>query len=323
MNFRRLRLFGAQTRVSVPRRPGVSGSDTSPCETEQRQCGTDTLVCVLATLLFFALASSAHAVDTVRIAPIINAPVGTAIHGSAELQVSGTSTVRDVDGKELSNKRISSMDREEYVDTTLSRDAAGIHSKRIYGRVLHGDENGSEFTPMNGRTLLFAVKGKAVEVTSGDGKPLLEDERDGLIELVQRSLRVEANNLCIANFPLAVGASWSVPVAQLADCYDSLGHAVKTIPARATLRSLEQRNGHPLATIELSFVRTVDRIGALVFDTPADEAVTSTIEITVDIPARWTRASTTTLSGVTHPKGLDAPSLTTALRATELLTSAP
>jgi hypothetical protein len=270
-----------------------------------------------------AIASSAYAVDTVRIAPVINPAVGTAVHGAAELQVSGTSIVLDLDGKELSNKRISSMDREEYVDTTLSRDAAGTRSKRIYGRVLHGDENGSEFTPMNGRTLLFAIKGKTIEVTSGDGKPLLEDERVGLSELVQRSLRVEANNLCVANFPLTVGASWTVPVTQLADCYDSLGHPVKTIPGRATLRSLEQRSGHKVATIEFSFVRTVDRIGALVFDAPADEAVTSTIEITVDIPARWTRVSTTTLSGVTHPKGPDAPSLTTALRATETLTSEP
>jgi hypothetical protein len=275
------------------------------------------------TLLLMAIASSAYAVDTVRIAPVINPAVGTAVHGAAELQVSGTSIVLDLDGKELSNKRISSMDREEYVDTTLSRDAAGTRSKRIYGRVLHGDENGSEFTPMNGRTLLFAVKGKTIEVTSGDGKPLLEDERVGLTELVQRSLRVEANNLCVANFPLTVGASWTVPVTQLADCYDSLGHPVKTIPGRATLRSLEQRSGHKVATIEFSFVRTVDRIGALVFDAPADEAVTSTIEITVDIPARWTRVSTTTLSGVTHPKGPDAPSLTTALRATETLTSEP
>lgn len=273
--------------------------------------------------LLLALASTAFAVDTVRIAPVINPPTGTAVHGSAELEVSGTSIVRAVDGKELSSKRISQMDREEYVDTTTSRDATGTRSRRVYGRVLHGDENGSEFTPMNGRTLNFVVKGKNIDVSSGDGKPLLDDERVGLTELVQRSLRVEATNLCVATFPLAAGVSWSVPVAQLADCYDSLGHAVKTIPGRATLRSIEQRNGHPVATIELSFVRVVDRIGALIFDTPADAAVTSTLEVTVDIPAKWRRVTTTTLSGVTHPKGPDAPSLTTALRATETLTSAP
>ena len=92
---------------------------------------------------------------------------------------------------------------------------------------------------------------------------------------------------------------------------------------RATLRALEPRNGHRVAIIELSFVRSVDRIGALIFDAPADAAVTSTIEITVGIPARWSRVTTTTLSGVTHPKGPDAPSLTTALRAMETLTSAP
>jgi len=269
------------------------------------------------------VATSAFAVDTVRIAPIINPPAGTAVHGSAELEVSGTSTVRGVDGKELSTKRISQMDREEYVDTTTSKDAAGTKSKRVYGRVLHGDETGSEFTPMNGRTLNFVVKGKTIDVTSGDGKPLLEDEKAGLIELVQRSLRVEANNLCIATFPLAAGASWNVPIAQLADCYDSLGHSVKTIPGRATLRSIEQRNGHPVATIEFSFVRMVDRIGALVFDAPTDAAVTSTLEVTIDMPARWTRVTTTTLAGVTHPKGPDAPSLTTSIRATETLTSAP
>jgi len=275
--------------------------------------------CTLSIL--FAL--PALAVDTVRINPVINPPAGTAVHGSAELEVSGTSTVRGVDGKELSTKRISQMDREEYVDTTTSRDAAGTRSKRVYGRVLHGDENGSEFTAMNGRTLLFAIKGKNIEVTSGDGKPLLEDEKAGLTELVQRSLRVEANNLCIATFPLAAGASWNVPVAQLADCYDSLGHSIKTIPGRATLRSIEQRNGHPVATIEFSFIRMVDRIGALVFDAPADAAVTSTLEVTIDMPARWKRVTTTTLSGVTHPKGPDAPSLTTSIRATETLTSAP
>jgi hypothetical protein len=269
------------------------------------------------------IASSAFAVDTVRIAPIINPPVGTTVHGAAELQISGTSVVRGVDGKELSNKRISQMDREEYTDTTTSRDAAGIHSRRVYGRVLHGDENSSEFGAMNGRTLQFVVKGKTIDVTSGDGKPLDDDERIGLVELAQRSLRVEASNLCIANFPLAVGASWNVPAAQLADCYDSLGHAVKTIPGRATLRAIEPRGGHSVAVIELSFVRTVDRIGALVFDTPADAAVTSTIEVTIDIPARWTRVTMTTLSGVTHPKGPDAPSLTTEVRAKEMLTSAP
>ncbi|MBV8547664.1 MAG: hypothetical protein JO093_11520 [Acidobacteria bacterium] len=277
-------------------------------------------VLMLGSMLF---AASALAVETVRINPAINPPAGTTIHGSAELEVSGTSVVRGVDGKELSTKRISQMDREEYVDTTISRDAVTTKSKRIYGRVLHGDETGSEFTPMNGRTLNFVIKGKSIEVTSGDGKPLLEDERVGLTELVQRSLRVEANNLCIASFPLAVGASWNIPAAQLADCYDSLGHAVKTIPGRATLRALEPRNGHRVAVIEVSFVRSVDRIGALVFDVPADAAVTSTIEVTVDIPARWSRVTTTTLSGVTHPKGPDAPSLTTALRATETLTSAP
>jgi hypothetical protein len=273
--------------------------------------------------LLSAAASAALGVETVRINPAINPPAGTAIRGSAELEVSGTSVVRALDGKELSIKRISQMDREEYVDTTLSRTAAATKSKRVYGRVLHGDESGSEFTAMNGRTLLFNIKGKSIEVTSGDGKPLLEDEKTGLTELVQRSLRVEANNLCIATFPLTVGASWNVPASQLADCYDSLGHAVKTIPGRATLRALEARSGHRVAVIELSFVRSVDRIGALVFDAPADAAVTSTIEVAVDTPARWSRVTTTTISGVTHPKGPDAPSLTTALRATETLTSAP
>jgi hypothetical protein len=287
---------------------------------EQSRCGTDTLVCAALLLL---LASSAVAGETVRIAPIINPPAGTTVHGAAELEISGTSTVRGVDGKELSTKRISQMDREEYTDTTLTRDAAGVHSKRVYGRVLHGDDSGSAFGPMNGRTLEFVVKGKKIDVTSGDGKPLDEDEKGGLVELVERSLRVEASNLCIANFPLIVGASWTVPVAQLTDCYDSLGHAVKTIPARATLRSIEQHAGHPVATIELSFVRSVDRIGALIFDTPADAAVTSTIKVTVDIPARWSRSTITTLSGVTHPKGPDAPSLVTQIRATESLTSEP
>ncbi|HEX9460747.1 MAG TPA: hypothetical protein VGA84_16480 [Thermoanaerobaculia bacterium] len=295
---------------------------------KQDRCGTDTLVCagrsrILLVTALLGLASSAFAVDTVRIAPIINPPVGMAVHGAAELQISGTSIVRAVDGKEISNKRISQMDREEYTDTTLTRDAAGVHSRRVYGRVLHGDENSSEFGAMNGRTLQFVVKGKNIDVTSGDGKPLDDDERMGLIELAQRSLRVEATNLCIVNYPLVVGASWSVPAAQLADCYDSLGHGVKTIPARATLRAIEQRAGHPVAIIELSFVRTVDRIGALIFDTPADAAVTSTIEVTLDIPARWNRVTVTTLSGITHPKGPDAPSLTTEVRAREMLTSAP
>jgi hypothetical protein len=270
------------------------------------------------------LASSAFAVDTVRIAPIINPAVGMAVHGAAELQISGTSIVRGVDGKELSNKRISQMDREEYTDTTSTRDAAGVHSRRVYGRVLHGDENSSEFGAMNGRTLQFVVKGRTtIDVTSGDGKALDDDERLGLVELAQRSLRVEATNLCIATYPLAVGASWTVPAAQLADCYDSLGHGVKTIPARATLRTIEQRAGHPVAIIELSFVRSVDRIGALVFDTPADAAVTSTIEVTLDVPARWSRVTVTTLTGITHPKGPDAPSLTTEVRAREMLTSEP
>ncbi|MGH9423207.1 MAG: hypothetical protein ACRD3J_24745, partial [Thermoanaerobaculia bacterium] len=63
--------------------------------------------------LLMAIAAPALAVDTVRIAPVINPLPGTAVHGAAELQVSGTSTVRGVDGKELSSKRISQMDREE------------------------------------------------------------------------------------------------------------------------------------------------------------------------------------------------------------------
>jgi hypothetical protein len=274
-------------------------------------------------VLLLALGSPAFAVETVRITPIINPPAGMTVHGAAELGITGSSTIRDVDGKELKTKKISSMDREEYTDTTLIRDAGGVHSRRVYGRVLHGDDSGSEFGPMNGRTLQFVVKGKSIEVTPGDGKPLDDDERGGLVELVERSLRVESNNLCIASFPLAVGASWTVPVAQLADCYDSLGHSVKTIPGRATLRAIEERAGHSVAVIDLSFVRSVDRIGALIFDKPADAAVTSTIEVTIDIPARWTRVTITTLSGVTHPKGSDAPSVVTEVRATESLTSAP
>ena len=50
--------------------------------------------------LLIAIASSALAVDTVRIVPVINPPPGTSVHGAAELQVSGTSTVRDLDGKD-------------------------------------------------------------------------------------------------------------------------------------------------------------------------------------------------------------------------------
>ena len=295
-----------------------------PVPDNPKLCGTDTLVCafrsIAAALLF---ATSAFAVDTVRIAPVINPAVGSAVHGATELEIVGTSTVRGLDGKVLSTKRFPTMDREEYTDATLSRDAAGLHSRRVYGRVLHGDDNGNAFTPMNGRTLLFVVKGKNIDVSSDDGKPLSEDERTGLIELAQRSLRVEASNLCIATYPLAVGASWNVPVAQLADCYDSLGHAVKTIPGRATLRSLELRNGHRVAIIELSFIRSIDRIGALLFDTPADAAVTSTFEVTTDVPARWRRVTVTTLSGISHPRGPDAPALTTAIRASETLTSEP
>jgi len=271
----------------------------------------------------FVCASAALGVETVRVAPIINPPAGTTVHGSAELQISGSSTIRGVDGKELSFKRIASSDREEYTDMTLSRDAATVRSRRLYGRVVHGDEKGSEFGAMNGRALTFVVKGKSVDVGSGDGKALSDDEKEGLVELVQRSLRVEANNLCIAPYPLITGASWSIPIGMLAECYDSLGHAVKTIPGRATLRAIEPRSGHRVAVIELSFIRTIDRIGALIFDSPADAVVTSTIEVNLDIPAKWSRATITTVSGVTHPKGADAPSITTQIQATETLTSTP
>ena len=68
--------------------------------------------------MLFAAAFAALAVETIRINPAINPPAGTTIHGSAELEVTGTNVVRALDGKELSTKRISQMDREEYVDTS-------------------------------------------------------------------------------------------------------------------------------------------------------------------------------------------------------------
>src|SRR5436305_13803290 len=116
-----------QTRVSVPHQPRVTlqhsreVSDVSVAQ-QRNQCGTDTLVCALGTTaLLLMRAVSAFAVETVRINPAINPPAGTTIHGSAELEVSGTSVVRAVDGKALSTKRISQMDREANVDTTFSR----------------------------------------------------------------------------------------------------------------------------------------------------------------------------------------------------------
>lgn len=271
----------------------------------------------------FALAASANAVETVRIIPVINAPTGVVVHGSAEVSVAGSSTIRALDGTVLTTKKIASADHEEFTDTTIARDAAGVRFRRVYGRVLHEGETGNELGVMNGRSLMFVVKGKSVTVTPDGGPPLTDDEQQGLSELAERSLRVEAVNLCIAPFPLAVGASWTVPASQLIDCYDELGHVVKTIPARATLRSIEPREGHPVATIELSFVRSIDSMGAIVFDSLADAAITSTIEVTLDAPVKWRRVTLTTLSGVSHPKGPENPSVTVAVRATETLTSAP
>src|SRR5437660_6697214 len=102
---------------------------------DRREPGMNRLRFAAAAVLS-AAAFAALAVETVRINPAINPPTGTVIHGSAELEASGTSVVRAVDGKELSTKRISQMDREEYVDTTLSHNSAGSRSSRVYGRVL-------------------------------------------------------------------------------------------------------------------------------------------------------------------------------------------
>jgi hypothetical protein len=280
------------------------------------------LASFLATLLF-AFAGTANAVETVRIAPVINAPAGVVVHGSAELHIGGTSTIRDVDGLVLTTKRIASADREEYTDTTLARDASGSRFRRVYGRVIHEEESGNTLGVMNGRSLVFVVKGRNVQVTPDNGAALNDDERKGLTELAQRALRVEAVNLCIAPYALTVGASWTVPASLLADCYDDLGHVVKTIPGRATLRAIEPRDGHRVAVIELSFVRSIDSMGEIRFDKLADAAVTSKIEVTLDQPVKWRRLTLTTLSGVAHPKGLDKPSVTVALQASETLTSAP
>jgi hypothetical protein len=270
-----------------------------------------------------ALANSAHAVETIRIAPVINAPTGVVVHGSAELHIGGSSTIRDLDGTVLTTKRIASADREEYTDTTLARSNGSSQFRRVYGRVIHEEESGNTLGVMNGRSLLFSLKGRSVTVTPDSGPQLTMDENQGLIELAQRALRVEVVNLCIAPYALAVGASWTVPASQLADCYDELGHVVKTIPGRATLRAIEPREGHRVAVIELSFIRTIDSMGEIHFDRLADAAITSKIEVTLDNPVKWRRLTLTTLSGVSHPKGLSKPSVTIALQASETLTSSP
>jgi hypothetical protein len=277
--------------------------------------------CFVALCLF--VAAKTHAVETVRIAPVINAPAGVAVHGSAELHVGGTSTIRGLDGTVLTTKKIASADREEYVDTTLARENGSSRFRRVYGRVIHEEESGNTLGVMNGRSILFSLKGRNVTVTPDSGPPLTMDETQGLIELAQRALRVEVVNLCIAPYALTVGASWTVPVASLADCYDDLGHVVKTIPGRATLRAIESRDGHRVAVIELSFVRLIDTMGEVHFDRVADEAITSKIEVTLDNPIKWRRLTLTTLSGVSHPKGPTNPSVTIALQATETLISAP
>ncbi|HXH91273.1 MAG TPA: hypothetical protein VNN25_06810 [Thermoanaerobaculia bacterium] len=274
-------------------------------------------------LLFLIAAANARAVETVRIAPVINAPAGVVVHGTAELHIAGTSTIRDLDSTVLTTKRIASADREEYSDTTLSRDAAGSRFRRVYGRVIHEEESGNTFGVMNGRSLLFVMKGRNVTVTPDTGPDLTVDETMGLTELAQRALRVESANFCIAPYALTVGASWNVPASLLADCYDELGHVVKTIPGRGTLRAIENQDGHRVAIIELSFVRSIDSMGEIKFDSLADAAVTSKIEITLDQPVKWRRLTLTTLSGVSHPKGLAKPSVTIALQATETVTSAP
>jgi hypothetical protein len=267
--------------------------------------------------------TKAHAVETVRIAPVINAPAGVVVHGTAELHIGGTSTIHDLDGTVLTTKRIASADREEYTDTTLARDAAGSRFRRVYGRVLHEEESGNTFGVMNGRSLLFVMKGRNVTVTPDSGPDLTVDETMGLTELAQRALRVESANFCVAPYPLTVGASWNVPASLLADCYDELGHVVKTIPGRGTLRAIENREGHRVAIIELSFIRSIDSMGEIKFDSLADAAITSKIEITLDQPVKWRRLTLTTLSGVSHPKGADKPSVTIALQASETVTSSP
>lgn len=278
---------------------------------------------VLSLVAPFLFAAGASAVETVRIAPVINAPAGFVVHGTAELHIGGTSTIRDVDGLVLTTKRIASADREEYTDTTLARDAGGSRFRRVYGRVIHEEESGNQLGVMNGRSLLFVLKGRNVTVTPDGGAPLDDDEQKGLTELAQRALRVEAANFCIAPYALTVGASWTVPVSLLTDCYDELGHVVKTIPGRGTLRAIEPRDGHRVAVIEISFVRSIDTMGEIKFDSLADAVVTSKIEVTLDAPVKWRRLTLTTLSGVSHPKGADKPSVTVALQATETLTSSP
>jgi hypothetical protein len=278
--------------------------------------------CVVVTLCVF-VAAKAHAVETVRIASIINAPAGVVVHGTAELHVGGTSTIRDLDGTVLTAKSIASADREEYTDTTLARDAAGSRFRRVYGRVLHEEESGNTFGVMNGRSLLFVMKGRNVTVTPDSGPDLTIDETMGLTELAQRGLRVESANFCIAPYALTVGASWNVPQSLLADCYDELGHVVKTIPGRGTLRAIENRDGHRVAVIEISFIRSIYSMCEIKFDSLADAAITSKIEITLDQPVKWRRLTLTTLSGVSHPKGPDKPSVTIALQASETVTSSP
>jgi hypothetical protein len=249
---------------------------------------------LLAALLLLAQAG------TYRIHVALSPDVGQSIKAATEVRIKQEVSIRDGAGKLRNAYTKERVNVDEWTGTTIRRAGENATFRRTWTKVESESGGKRTFSPLQGQTATFIVRGEKVGMMSSDGLPITEEARQNL-ELVERSeLRAEANNMCVPATPLSIGSTWTIPGDQARDCFTEV--AVVAGPVTATGKLTSADSGY--ATIDFKYAMKLAAIGAgAEFVTPAPLDGTVRLRVSLKDPLDWTATKSMHLVGTIRPAG--------------------
>ncbi|HEY4640368.1 MAG TPA: hypothetical protein VII75_03415 [Thermoanaerobaculia bacterium] len=261
----------------------------------------------LLAVAFLMLAQSGT--HTIRVA--MNADAGQRVKATEESHVQQSLTVRALAGNVMKTSTRSDDDLEEWTSTTVRRAGTNATFRRTWTKAEHTTDGKRFFSPLQGQTVTFMVRGENVGVMASDGAPITEDARQNVQQLERSALHAEANNYCVPPSALANGATWTIAADQARDCFVPLGTINGPVTASGKLTSIE--NGY--AIIDFKFAMKLTSFGTMELVSPAPLDGTMRLRVSLTDPLDWTGTRSMHLVGTFRPPG-ENESLTTDMRVT-------
>ena len=265
---------------------------------------------LLAALLLLAQAG------TYRVHVAMNADIGQSVKVHQDATISQAVTLRDAAGKVKKTFTRDGHNLEEWTGLTLRRAGENATYKRTWTRAEQEANGTRKFSPLQGLSVTFLVRGENVGMMASNGAPISEEARQNIEQLERSRLHAERNNLCVPLTPLAAGSTWTIAPEQARDCFSELG--VVTGPVTATGKLTAVEGGY--ATIDFKFAMKLTTLGSLEFVSPAPLDGTMHVRTSLSDPLDWTSTKTFHLVGTVRPPG-QSESGTTDLHGTTTMRS--